>query len=187
MGILLTLTGPSGAGKTTLAKHLLKTPGFRMVTSLTTRQSRPDDIRREYRHVTRQHIIELERRNLLLWKAEHGGHLYATERDSVVQTLRTKDVIGIMVLVPEVLERLESFLVENGFGSSRTSVFLIPPPPVVFWSRIEGKRDLEEIRRRQKSEVHWEAWARSSGLKFYFVTNDQSIQNAALRVRQLVR
>lgn len=49
---IITFTGASGAGKTTMVKELLKNPQFGLVPSITTRNSRLSDLPGEYEYIT---------------------------------------------------------------------------------------------------------------------------------------
>jgi guanylate kinase len=95
-GLLLVLSSPSGAGKTTLAHRLLSVdPGIRMSVSVTTRKPRRGEVEGiDYTFVDKREFERLKARRKLLEWAEVFGHQYATPRAPVVDALQSgKDVL----------------------------------------------------------------------------------------------
>ena len=85
-GLLLALSSPSGAGKTTIARRLLELEGDRLSLSIshTTRPKRPDEIDgRDYHFVDQAGFARLHARNAFLERAEVFGYRYGTARDPV--------------------------------------------------------------------------------------------------------
>lgn len=88
-GLLLVLSSPSGAGKTTLSKRLLAAdPNIKLSVSVTTRPSRPGEVDgRDYHFIT---MAEFEHRrgagDLLEWALVHGN-CYGTPRQPVEAAL----------------------------------------------------------------------------------------------------
>src|SRR6201985_3254919 len=95
-GLMLVLSSPSGAGKTTLSRMLLEADGhIELSVSVTTRPQRPGEVDgRDY------HFIDMARSesrvksdNLLEW-AEVFGHRYGTPRAPVERALAAgRDVL----------------------------------------------------------------------------------------------
>lgn len=95
-GILIVLSGFSGAGKGTLMKELLKTyDNYALSISMTTRNPRPGEVDgREYFFSTREVFEEKIAQNGLIEYAEYCGNYYGTPRDYVEKQLAAgKDVI----------------------------------------------------------------------------------------------
>ncbi|MCB1520728.1 MAG: guanylate kinase [Hyphomicrobiaceae bacterium] len=85
-GILLVLSSPSGAGKTTLVRRLLEAEPdqFFMSVSVTTRKPRPGEVDgRDYRFVDAASFKALREAGDLLEWAEVFGNCYGTERQQV--------------------------------------------------------------------------------------------------------
>ena len=85
-GLLLVLSSPSGAGKTTLAKRLLDLQGdqIRMSVSLTTRAPRPGEVDgKDYRFVAKDEFLAKRNAGDLLEWAEVFDNFYGTERAQV--------------------------------------------------------------------------------------------------------
>ncbi len=95
-GILIVLSGFSGAGKGTLMKELMKTyDNYALSISMTTRNPRPgEEDGREYFFTTRENFEEKIAQNGLIEYAEYCGNYYGTPRDYVEkQLIAGKDVI----------------------------------------------------------------------------------------------
>ena len=95
-GVLLVLSSPSGAGKTTLARRLLAADaGIRMSVSVTTRKPRRGEADgSDYSFVDRAEFERLKRSRKLLEWAEVFGQFYGTPRAAVVDAVKTgRDVL----------------------------------------------------------------------------------------------
>lgn len=95
-GILIVLSGFSGAGKGTLMKELMKTyDNYALSISMTTRKPRAgEEDGREYFFTTKENFEEKIAQNGLIEYAEYCGNYYGTPKDYVEkQLLAGKDVI----------------------------------------------------------------------------------------------
>ena len=96
-GLLLVLSSPSGAGKTTITRRLveLEGDGVKISVSHTTRPKRPDEIDgRDYHFVDETGLARLRERGAFLECAEVFGHWYGTARDPVESALDAgRDVV----------------------------------------------------------------------------------------------
>ncbi len=95
-GVLMVLSGFSGAGKGTLVKYLMeKYDNFALSISMTTRQPRAgekDGV--EYFFTDREHFLKTVEENGLIEYAEYCGNFYGTPRKYVEEQLTAgKDVI----------------------------------------------------------------------------------------------
>ena len=129
-GLMLVLSSPSGAGKSTIARNLLESDkGFELSVSITTRQRRTSEIDSVHYHFRTRRDFEILRDNdaLLEW-AEVHGNLYATPREPAeaamaegrdmlfdidwqgAEQLREKmrgDIVSIFILPPSMRELKE--------------------------------------------------------------------------------
>ena len=96
-GILIVISGFSGAGKGTLVRELLRRHGqdYVLSVSMTTRVPRPGEREGvEYFFTDREHFEETVAREGLIEYAEYCGNYYGTPRDYVErQLLSGRDVI----------------------------------------------------------------------------------------------
>jgi guanylate kinase len=88
-GVMLVLSSPSGAGKTTLAKALLAAePGLVMSISVTTRKARTGEVDgQDYHFIDAAAFQRLKDAGDLLEWAEVHGNLYGTPREPVMDAL----------------------------------------------------------------------------------------------------
>ena len=95
-GLLLVMSSPSGAGKTTLSRRLLAAdPMITMSVSVTTRAPRPGEVNgRDYHFITHEEVGRLRDRGDLLEYAEVFGNFYGTPRRPVAEALQAgRDVL----------------------------------------------------------------------------------------------
>lgn len=95
-GLLLVMSSPSGAGKTTLARKLLSSdPNITMSVSVTTRAPRPGEVDgKDYHFITHEEFARLRDRGDLLEYAEVFGNYYGTPKRPVADALQEgRDVL----------------------------------------------------------------------------------------------
>jgi guanylate kinase len=95
-GLMLVLSSPSGAGKTTLSRRLLDAdPGVELSVSVTTRKQRPGEVEgRDYHFIDAARFEAMIKRGELLEWAYVFGHRYGTPRAPVEAALvRGHDVL----------------------------------------------------------------------------------------------
>lgn len=125
-GVLLVLSSPSGAGKTTLSRLLLEDGHLGLSISVTTRERRPSEVDGIHYHFITKKEFERKRDNdeLIEW-AEVHGHYYGTLRETVdtalsegqdmlfdidyqgarqLQKKMPDDVVSIFILPPSMKE-----------------------------------------------------------------------------------
>jgi len=96
-GLLLVLSSPSGAGKTTITRRLVELEGDGVAISVshTTRPKRPDEMDgRDYHFIDENGFARLRERDEFLECAEVFGHWYGSARDPVEGALHAgRDVV----------------------------------------------------------------------------------------------
>jgi guanylate kinase len=95
-GLMLVLSSPSGAGKTTLSRRLLDAdPTVALSVSVTTRKQRPGEVDgRDYHFIDVQRFDAMVANGDLLEWAQVFGHRYGTPRARVEETLaQGRDVL----------------------------------------------------------------------------------------------
>ena len=89
-GVMLVLSSPSGAGKSTIARNLLnRFPDLKLSVSVTTRARRGSEIDGTHYHfISEKEFIRRRDSDALLEWAEVHGNYYGTPRDPAEQTMR---------------------------------------------------------------------------------------------------
>ena len=146
-GLILILSSPSGAGKTTLTRAIAQDGGWGLDLSIsvTTRARRPSEIDgRHYRFIDREAFEDLRTRDDLLEWAEVHGNFYGTPRRPVEKTLaQGRDMIFDIDYqgTRQVRQRLQDDVV---------TVFILPPSFSELRQRLERRAEdsPETIERR---------------------------------------
>ena len=94
-GIMIVLSSPSGAGKTTLTKLLSKNNNYLISVSYTTRKPRINEVdAKDYYFVNEDKFKSLIKNNEFLEYAKVFNHLYGTSKSQVINNLeKGKNVI----------------------------------------------------------------------------------------------
>ncbi|MCB1385315.1 MAG: guanylate kinase, partial [Nitratireductor sp.] len=139
-GIMLVLSSPSGAGKSTIARNLLNGfPDLMLSVSVTTRPKRGSEIHgTHYSFISQKEFERLQESDALLESAEVHGNYYGTPRDPAEKAMREgRDMLF------DIDWQGGMQLMEKARGDV-VSVFILPP------SMEELKRRL--VRRAEDSE-----------------------------------
>lgn len=78
MGLIFILTGPSGVGKTTIAKHLEQEYQFKRPVTATTRAKRSEELGHEYNFVSKEQFIEMINQGEIIEHVEYNRNLYGS-------------------------------------------------------------------------------------------------------------
>ena len=99
-GVMIVLSSPSGAGKTTLTKLLSKNGDYLVSVSHTTRKPRANEINsRDYYFVNEVEFKSLIKKDEFLEHAKVFNHLYGTSKSYVFKSLdKGKNVILTVLL-----------------------------------------------------------------------------------------
>jgi guanylate kinase len=159
-GLLLILSSPSGAGKTTLTRNLIEQDhNIRLSVSVTTRPRRPSEIDGvHYRFIDIADFHEMRERGDLLEWAEVHGNFYGTPRRPVEQTLaRGQDMMFDIDWqgTVQIVEKTRADVV---------SLFVLPPSMAELKARLERRaEDAPDVIARRltnaREEIaHWTAY-----------------------------
>ncbi len=187
--MILTLTGASGAGKTTIAERLIGTLAHaRFLTSFTTRAARPNDLPREYAYLSNADFDRMRDNGEFLWTAEVADTRHGTAKASLQHALDDNRTISIMILVPEVMTKLYDFADQSGKRASIHSILVRTPSEDVLRARMRERGDEEaKIDGRIKATLDYEAKARATGIGFIEIGNDGNVEEAVQAILNVIR
>lgn len=134
-GLLLVLSSPSGAGKTTITRRLVAAdPEIALSVSVTTRPRREEEVDgRDYYFIDRARFDEMLSRGELLEHAEVFGYSYGTPRRPIEEALAAgRDIVGDVDWqgTQQLLRNVPHDLV---------SVFVLPPSMADLEARLRAR------------------------------------------------
>jgi len=167
-GVVLILSSPSGAGKTTLTRMMLQDRGLDLTLSIsvTTRARRSSEVDGiHYRFIDeRQFIVMRDAGELLEWAEVHGNY-YGTPRTPVEAVLtQGRDCLFD-------IDYQGTRQVREKMGADTVSVFILPPSMTELRARLERRAEdpREVIERRlenaRKEIARWKEYD-------YVIVND---------------
>ena len=141
-GLMLVLSSPSGAGKTSIARQLLaEDANLTLSVSATTRPPRPNEIDgRDYHFVDQARFDDMVASDAFLEYATVFGNSYGTPK---------ADVMAVLEAGGDVLFDIDwqgTQQVANAAGDDLVSVFILPPSRAALQSRLEARaEDSDEV------------------------------------------
>lgn len=180
-GLMIVLSSPSGAGKTTLTRRLLaQEPNMAMSVSVTTRAPRPgerDGV--DYYFITKDKFSQLEADDQLLEHARVFDNYYGTPREPVEDALADgKDIVfdidwqGAQQLTEAAADDL-------------VKIFILPPNMRELEQRLRSRaQDSDEViaKRMSKSEAEISHWA-----EYDYVLVNEDVDQALSELLAIVR
>jgi guanylate kinase len=158
-GIMLVLSSPSGAGKTTIASRLLKDPGVEISISHTTRMKRKGEKDgKDYHFVDRETFTRMRDQDAFLEWAVVFDNYYGTTRKPVEEALAAgRDVLFDVDWqgARKLRESAEDDVV---------TVFILPPSATALEERLRTRaEDAEDVVKRRmrgaSNEIqHWDEY-----------------------------
>jgi guanylate kinase len=148
--MMLVLSSPSGAGKTTIARNLLRLdPALKLSISVTTRPKRPGEVDgADYHFLARVRYEEMIRDGELLEHAEVYEHGYGTPRADVEAALAG----GRDVLFD--IDWQGAQQLREVAGEDMVSIFILPPSMSELERRLRARaQDSEEVVRKRFAQA----------------------------------
>ncbi len=156
-GIMIILSSPSGAGKTTLVKKISKEKNFKISVSHTTRQPRPNEINGvDYFFITENEFQKLINEGEFLEYANVFKNLYGSTKKEVFKNLKN----GHNVLFDIDWQGAEQ-IKNQSLSYNVISFFILPPSKEILHQRLisrgENNDDILQMRMKQfdKDVLHW--------------------------------
>ena len=166
-GRLFVISGPSGAGKGTICRKLLKAVDISLSTSMTTRSPRPGEVDgKDYYFVTVEEFEEKIKNDGMLEYARVFDNIYGTPKDMVIKQLeKGRDII----LEIDVQGGLQ---VKKKMPEQAVLVFVLPPDLATLRQRIVNRgTETEDVIDKRFSEALNEI--KLIGEYDYYLVNDE--------------
>jgi len=155
-GLMLVLSSPSGAGKTTVSRRLLDDPDLTMSVSVTTRPRRPGEVEGvDYEFVDNIEFNLMLNRQELLEHAKVFDHYYGTPSAPIESVLAA----GRDVLFD--IDWQGTQQVAQGARGDLVSIFILPPSTLELERRLQRRaQDSAEVVARRMAKAademsHW--------------------------------
>ena len=156
-GLMLVLSSPSGAGKTSICKEILKKiKELKLSISYTTRPKRKSEVDgMDYFFISKKKFKELQAKDFFIENAKVFDHLYGTPKNFVEKNL-LKGVDVLFDIDWQGAQKLSNFS-----KTDIVSVFILPPSNMILKERLKKRNEdsLEIVNKRMskaKSEIsHW--------------------------------
>lgn len=179
-GIMVILSSPSGAGKTTLVKLLSEKNNFFISISHTTRKPRPSEIDgRDYFFVSDKEFKRLIKNNEFLEYAKVFKNFYGTSKTSVIQNLEKKKNV-IFDIDWQGTEQIKN----KTLNYKLITFFILPPSKKVLFERLSN-RDMkdkliadERMRQFDRDVLHW--------INYDYVVINDSLEECFLKIQRLI-
>ena len=180
-GVMIVLSSPSGAGKTTLSKLLSKQNNYYISVSHTTRKPRINEIdSQDYHFVNEEEFKSLIKNNEFLEYAKVFNNYYGTVKSSVINNL-DKGKKLIFDIDWQGTEQIK----EKKLKYKLITFFILPPSKKVLYERLSN-RDMkdkliveERMKQFSKDVLHWNNYD-------YVVIND-NLENCYNEVNHLIK
>jgi guanylate kinase len=156
-GLLLVLSSPSGAGKTTLSKRLLAAdPHIRLSVSVTTRAPRRGEVEgRDYIFIDTAEFDRLAAAGDLLERAHVHGNFYGTPKAPVVEAIASGEDMLFDI------DWQGTRQLKEKMGEDVVAVFILPPDGKALERRLKTRNqdDADVMARRMAAAAaeieHW--------------------------------
>ncbi|BET35312.1 MULTISPECIES: guanylate kinase [Wolbachia] len=167
-GILLILSSPSGAGKTTISEKLLEqSTDLVMSVSMTTRKPRPGEVNgKDYFFVTEEKFHELCKAGQMLEYAKVFENFYGIPKDFIEQNLSS----GISVLLN--IDWQGAFHLFEILREKVVSVFILPPSMEELRLRLQRRNSDDEIEIERRLAEAQKEISKSNKYDYVIINDD---------------
>tara|TARA_B100000963_G_scaffold338827_1_gene336055 strand:- start:771 stop:1403 length:633 start_codon:yes stop_codon:yes gene_type:complete len=179
-GVMIILSSPSGAGKTTLVKKLSEKSNYEISISHTTRQPRPNENQDEdYFFVDEKEFKRLIQNEEFLEYAKVFNNFYGTTRTPVIDKLNK----GKNVLFDIDWQGADQ-IKNKKLDYKLITFFILPPSKEVLFQRLSNRhvhdKKIAEIRMNQfeRDVLHW--------INYDYVVINNDLNKCYLKINNLI-
>ncbi|MFA5839582.1 MAG: guanylate kinase [Candidatus Margulisiibacteriota bacterium] len=184
-GLLVVVSGPSGVGKSTVVKRILKSEkSVTLSVSATTRPPRPGEIHGEhYFFVTQQEFDKKVREDEFLEWAKVHNYYYGTPYSALKEQLNKGKAVVCEVDV-QGAAAIKNFVEEKRLKAAAVFIFLIPPSVDILAFRLKKRKteDQEVVNYRLRAAI---AELQVMEKYDYIVVNDK-VESAAEKILAII-
>ena len=179
-GLMVVLSSPSGAGKTTLTRKLLaENPDMAMSVSATTRGARPGEIEgKDYYFISKDSFAKMVDEDEFLEHAKVFDNFYGTPRAPVEAALgEGRDIVFD-------IDWQGAQQLTQAAGDDLVKIFILPPSMSELEARLKSRaQDSDAViaKRMSKSEAEISHWA-----EYDYVIVNEDIETAMEELRTIV-
>ena len=179
-GIMVILSSPSGAGKTTLVKLLSKKKNFYVSVSHTTRKPRPNEVDGiDYLFVTDEEFKRLINNQEFLEYAKVFDNYYGTTRTPVIQNLEKNQNV-IFDIDWQGADQIKN----KKMDYKLITFFILPPSKKVLFERLSN-RDMkdkliaeERMKQFDRDVLHW--------INYDYIVINDNLDDCFLKIQKLI-
>ena len=179
-GVMIILSSPSGAGKTTLVKKLSELDNFEISISHTTRQPRPNETQKEdYFFVSEEEFKRLIKNEEFLEYAKVFKNYYGTTRTPVIDKLNK----GKNVLFDIDWQGADQ-IKNKKMDYKLITFFILPPSKEILFERLSNRhiKDKliaeERINQFERDVLHW--------INYDYVVINDDLDSCFLKIKNLI-
>jgi len=179
-GIMVILSSPSGAGKTTLVKLLSNNKNFHISVSHTTREPRHNEVpEKDYYFINKQKFENLIKNEEFFEYAKVFNHFYGTTRTPVIEKLdRGENVIF------DIDWQGADQIKNKRLNYKLITFFILPPSKEVLFERLSN-RDMkdkliaeERMKEFDRDVLHW--------INYDYVIINDNLEDCYSRIINLI-
>ena len=180
-GVMIILSSPSGAGKTTLVNLLSKVNNFEISISHTTRKPRPDEIpNKDYYFINENEFKRLIKNQEFLEYAKVFSNYYGSSRTPVINNLNN----GKNVLFDIDWQGADQIKNKN-LDYKLITFFILPPSKEILFERLSN-RDMqdkliveERMKQFEHDVLHW--------INYDYVVINNNLEDCYTRIYNLIQ
>jgi guanylate kinase len=179
-GVMVILSSPSGAGKTTLVKMLSEVDNYDVSISHTTRQPRPNEVsKKDYFFVDENEFNRLIKNEEFLEYAKVFNNLYGTTRTPVIDKLNKKKNV-LFDIDWQGADQIKN----KKLDYKLITFFILPPSKEELFDRLSN-RDMkdkliveERMKQFERDVLHW--------INYDYVVINDNLEKCFLKIKNLI-